>query len=283
MKTWATKMFDTRNTVEVGALPGQVQLQVGDVVRMGAELGVCMVVRVTPSVAQVASQFRKQYTITDRVFGTTKTFEKKADPSRISTTLDKELVLERQGDAGLAHFLTHGAVRGFEECGKQKQNHAAEGNSTMKTDKKNKKAAKSSANGETTRGAASSGSLGEFTIGEGDKARSFSTCAVLRRLGMAGVSVAHARAIMKAKKVKANDTTVSIQVGKGARGDGVPADLSKAEVEELKALAPEPTAEPKADKKAKAKTAKKKAAKKAATEKAATETTEAAAPEAAAA
>ncbi|SRR6266478_4934105 len=73
--------------------------------------------------------------------------------------------------------------------------------------------------------------------------------AVLRRLGREGISTAHARAIMKAKRVKVSDTTVSIQVNAGRNKDadrGEPADLTAGQLAELCHAAPDPA---KADKK----------------------------------
>ena len=70
-----------------------------------------------------------------------------------------------------------------------------------------------------------------------------SVTSVLRRLGKDGISTAHARAILKAMKVKASDTTVSIQIGNGKRGEGKPAELTKSQVDELKKAAPEPKPE----------------------------------------
>lgn len=70
--------------------------------------------------------------------------------------------------------------------------------------------------------------------------------AVLRRMGKEGISTAHARAIMKAMKVKVSDITVSIQISAGRNKDktrGVPADLSAAQLAELAHAAPAPTEE----------------------------------------
>ncbi len=77
-----------------------------------------------------------------------------------------------------------------------------------------------------------------------------SITAVLRRLGKEGVSTAHVRAIMAAKKVKVSDTTVSIQVNAGRSGDkerGKPAELTAAQVKELVSAAPDPKTVEKAD------------------------------------
>jgi hypothetical protein len=69
--------------------------------------------------------------------------------------------------------------------------------------------------------------------------------AVLRRLGKEGISTAHARAIIKAMKVKMSDTTVSIQVNAGRNKDkdrGKPADLTAGQLSELIHAAPDPKA-----------------------------------------
>lgn len=77
----------------------------------------------------------------------------------------------------------------------------------------------------------------------------FSTCSVIRRLGMDGVSVAHARAIMKVANPKARETTVSLNISAGSRGIGAIAQLSKDQVAELKAMAKDPALEKAEDKK----------------------------------
>jgi hypothetical protein len=59
-------------------------------------------------------------------------------------------------------------------------------------------------------------------------------------LGKEGVTTAHARAIFEAKKIKVSPTTVSIQISNGRSGEGAPAELTKAQVNELKKAAPEP-------------------------------------------
>ncbi|SRR5258708_6795704 len=67
--------------------------------------------------------------------------------------------------------------------------------------------------------------------------------AVLRRLGKEGVSTAHARDIMAARKIKVSPTTVSIQVNAGRNKDkdrGEPADLTAAQFKELLIAAPDP-------------------------------------------
>ena len=70
-----------------------------------------------------------------------------------------------------------------------------------------------------------------------------SITSILRKLGREGVSTAHVRAIMAAKKIKVSDTTVSIQVNAGRNKDaerGKPADLTSAQLKELLAAAPDP-------------------------------------------
>lgn len=68
--------------------------------------------------------------------------------------------------------------------------------------------------------------------------------AVIRRLGKDGISTAHIRAIMAAKKINVSDTTVSIQAAAGRNKDsdrGEPAPLTQAQVKELVGSAPEPS------------------------------------------
>ena len=47
----------------------------------------------------------------------------------------------------------------------------------------------------------------------------------------------------EAKKIKVSPTTVSIQINNGRKGTGAPAELTKAQVDELKKAAPEPKPE----------------------------------------
>ena len=105
---------------------------------------------------------------------------------------------------------------------------------------KTKKARKGAANNNEAKDAkaASSGRLGGFKIGD----QTFSTCSVLRRLGMAKVGVKHAQAIMDAAGIKAAAATVAINIGAGARGKGSMAQLTKEQVEELKSSAKDPEA-----------------------------------------
>lgn len=72
-----------------------------------------------------------------------------------------------------------------------------------------------------------------------------SMTSVLRRLGKEGVTVAHARDIMKAIGVHAAKATVSIQISDGRRKDGNrpfgdPAKLTRAQVQQLRNAAPDP-------------------------------------------
>lgn len=75
--------------------------------------------------------------------------------------------------------------------------------------------------------------------------------AVMRALGKAGLSTAHVGAILAALKVKTSGSTLSIQVNagraKGYADRGEPAELTAAQLNQLKAVAPEPVKpEPKA-------------------------------------
>jgi hypothetical protein len=68
--------------------------------------------------------------------------------------------------------------------------------------------------------------------------------AVMRALGKAQLSTAHVRDILAALKVKTSGSTLSIQVNAGRSKDyagrGEPAPLTAAQVNQLKAVAPDP-------------------------------------------
>ena len=221
------------NAQEFGHIPqGMVLLQPGDVVRVLGRIQI--VIRTSQSNATVSAP-SKARTVTDRVMETTKTFTPPPSRDNISTTLDKELVLARLGAAGVAHFLKTRTVPGFED---QQQTPTETGEHSMAA--KTKKARKGAANSNETKDAkaASSGRLGGFKIGD----QTFSTCSVLRRLGMAKVGVKHAQAIMDAAGIKASPTTVAINISAGSRGKGSMAQLTKEQVEELKSSARDPEA-----------------------------------------
>ncbi len=105
-----------------------------------------------------------------------------------------------------------------------------------------------------------------------------STTSVLRRMGKEGITTEHARDIMKAMKVKASDTTVSIQVNNGRNGKGGDvAAITQAQVKELKSAAPDPAIARAEQEKADEAAAKAAKAEKAAAKAAAKEETKAAA------
>jgi hypothetical protein len=216
---------------DFGAIPqGMVLLRPGDVVDVLGD--VHMVVRASESNATVAARAAKSRTVTDRVSGETATFQLPPARHIISTTLPRELVLARQGAAGLHHFLKTRTVQGHEVTNETK---ATEQGDSMPAKRKTKKT-------ETTApGAATKGSLGGVEI-DGVQ---YSTTSVINRLGMANVTVPHAKAIMKALKTSPNDTTVQIQISRGKNGKGTPAQLNKEQVEKLKALAEDPSAKEK--------------------------------------
>jgi len=217
---------------EFGVIPaGLVKLQAGDVVQVFGD--VHMVVRTSESNATVAARAARSRTVTDRVSGATTTFALPPARHNISTTLSRELVLARQGAAGLKYFLETRTVQGFEVNNETQV--TEQGNDSMPAKRKTKKT-------ETTaRGAATKGSLGGVEI-DGVQ---YSTTSVINRLGMANVTVPHAKAIMKALKTSPNDTTVQIQISRGKNGKGTPAQLNKEQVEKLKALAEDPSAKEK--------------------------------------
>jgi hypothetical protein len=71
----------------------------------------------------------------------------------------------------------------------------------------------------------------------------YSICAVLKRLGMDGVTTEHGIAIMGALRVPVNPTTVKLNLRYGAKGDRNVAPLTLAQVKELRSAAPEPVQE----------------------------------------
>jgi hypothetical protein len=88
----------------------------------------------------------------------------------------------------------------------------------------------------------SSGRLGDLL--------GFSVVSVITRLGMAGVTIPHALAILKANKVKAATGTVAQNIRAGKNGQGRPATITKEQLQALigSAPAPEPKAKAKASK-----------------------------------
>lgn len=72
----------------------------------------------------------------------------------------------------------------------------------------------------------------------------YAPTAVMRALGKEGLSTAHVRDIFKARKIKASDSTLSIQVNagrtKGFADRGEPAPLTQAQIKELTSAAPDP-------------------------------------------
>lgn len=105
------------------------------------------------------------------------------------------------------------------------------------------------ANRETKTGKAKNGNE-PHSRGKLGELMGHSVVAVLRRLGHEGVTAAQARGIMKERKIKASDTTVSIQVSKGANikksDDPALAKLTGEQLKELKSqIPPEPKKEEK--------------------------------------
>lgn len=228
-------MTSNQQTVEYGAvIPGMVSLKTGDVVHVFGR--VAMVVKATEANAHIAEACQRIRTVTDRVTGESATFKLPPQRHIISTTLPKENVLHRQGAEGLSYFLKTRTVQGFEQTKQQEEATEGENSMAAKTKKARNVASKTNENKEAK--AASTGRLGGFKVGD----QTYSTCSVLRRLGMAKVGVKHAQAIMDAAGVKAAAATVAINIGAGARGKGSMAQITKEQVEELKSLAKDPEA-----------------------------------------
>lgn len=211
---------------------GQAELLPGDVVAYGQARFI--VDFVNDSRARIVPLEKRRISI-ETMAGKHAEFSKHDSSHNICPTIAPELILERRGASGLKEFHTQRASR-------RVANQTEAINNTEPQDDMSKKSTKTTST-ETESKPTTKGALGSLM--------GFSTCAVLRRLGMAGVTVAHGRAIMAKAGVKASDTTVSIQIGNGRNGKGSMAELSKAQVEELKASAPAPAEDPKAEKPAK--------------------------------
>lgn len=71
-----------------------------------------------------------------------------------------------------------------------------------------------------------------------------SVCAVVRALGQAGVGIKHAEAILATKGITMPPASLSVQLGFGRSGKREPAALTKEQLKELRALAPDPAEQP---------------------------------------
>lgn len=186
----------------------------------------------------------KKLVVLQPLAGAKRQFESCGDVITVSAKIEPEYVLERWTDAELNDFLTAGkAARRPGETTK-----AAEGKGTEMKKKQADKKADGAAKAERI------GGLGEIM--------GHSVGSVLKRLGMADVTAAHARAIMEKlgvdKRAASPETfanTVAWNITAGKSGRGKVAQITKEQVEELKAMAPVPAEEPKQPK-AKAKAAK---------------------------
>lgn len=230
---------------------GLVRLEVGDVLVTGH-----IVDYVNESRARVVSMtpVKKQFTT---VMEEKIEIEKTGVPFSIATNIFPDSVTERRGDKGLAEFLTSRKARrsqvGIEEP--ETVTEETEENNMPKETKEKKQArggfaaeAREEAN-KDPRKIAKQAAEENHARGRLGQVMGFSTCSVLKRLGKEGVTTAHAVAIMAAIKSPAKKATISLNVGLGRRGcDGI-AELTGAQVKELKTAAPEPVevkAEPKA-------------------------------------
>lgn len=193
-----------------------VYLQVGDVITCGGlEYVVDMV---NESRARATCLSRKAKVIEDKLNETQVTFLSGAQQISVSPMIERGSILRY--DPSLIRTKAN-----------QSQQTATEKGKTVMAKKGKTKETK----GKETHGAL--GSIMDHSI-----------TAILRRLGKEGVSIAHAKAILKAHKIKANDATVGIQVRAGKNGDkkrGEPAEITHAQVKELKDSAPDPEKEEK--------------------------------------
>ncbi len=198
---------------------GNVRHCVGNVVRHGGYEWI--VISVVDSCARCVCLTREQRTVEDRLHDKVKTFHAPARIMSISATIEEAYILRR--DIALAKQLAE------KQNNKNKQKENNMSNKTPKTPK-----------------APSLGGLGGLM--------GHPVTAILRRLGKEGVTVSHAKAIMKAQKVKTSDATISIQVSAGRNKNtdrGEPADITQAQVKELVGSAEDPTIAEEAEKAAK--------------------------------
>jgi hypothetical protein len=231
---------------------GLIWMRRGYVISNGGRLFVT--VKVTDNNAKVVPIAKRRVEIKPLV-GQAKAFETLGDVMTVSAHIEEEYVLERWTARELEDFLATGKAAPRERSSAA-GNNTNEGNNTMKKNGSSKK---------TTTPAEPKGQrvggLGEWN--------GHSIGSIIKRLGMADVTAAHAREIMKAlgadKKAASAETfanTVAWNITAGKSGRGKVADITKAQVDELKAMAPEPAPEPKAEPKPKAKKGGKKGGKK---------------------
>jgi hypothetical protein len=90
----------------------------------------------------------------------------------------------------------------------------------------------------------------------------FPVTAVIRRLGLEGLSNRHIRLIVKDQKIKMPDHSIDVQAQLGKSKTRPAAPITQEQVRELKNSVPEPVDEPRAERKPKAKPTKKAAPKK---------------------
>ncbi len=225
-------------------LAGQVRLRPGDVVR-----GESIVVKAGLSNAKVIPLAKQRRRIVPHLDPAKAVeFETAEGVVAIAPCVDAELVTERRGEQGVKDFLAgKGAPAkdaestgletkgndGMAKKAKLTKEERAAAKAAAKQAKAEAKAAKKAAgkNGDT----ASKGKLGELF--------GCSITSVLRRLGKEGVTTAHAKAIFKARGLDAAPATVQIQICNGRNGKGTPADITAAQVKELKDSADEPKKE----------------------------------------
>lgn len=179
----------------------------------------------------------------------------RSDTASIATTVSRSYVAERRGESGLHDFLARKTPRAEAAAG-ETTNETGDNNMAGKS--KTKKASKSK---KAPRGGLAADALAAQANGEtkpkGRKAKTpkepkestrvqimgNSPCPVLRALGHDGVTKEHAMAIMKANGIEVSVATVSVHVyqGKMSTPGKKIADLTKAQLAELRASAPEPT------------------------------------------
>jgi hypothetical protein len=250
-------------------LPGNIRLQRGDLIRASGIY--FMVVMANPSRALIVATEGREVQVVNRVTGEQQaSFTAPGKDESISRDLPKESLVARLGETGFMEFLGGLSVLRRRALGLDAIIiNETKGQDSMKTPDENgggelpkgglvaeairagggkTKTPKAKKEKKTKEDTGARGALGAI-MGN-------SVVAVLRTLGREGVTTPHARAIVKAQGIKCADATVSIQVSAGRNGKTAGkdakkvtyAELTQAQIKELKASAPEPKEEPAAPK-----------------------------------
>lgn len=220
---------------------GMVSIRPGDVLMASGQPHIA--VMVNDCRARLEPLTRKHISYSNK-FGEQFEFDAPGNGCNISVHCEPEQILERRGQKGADDFLA--ARKAKRNGGGTNNNMAGKGNSSMAAKPKDKTKmrgglAAEKAQDEAAPTAAAAAKAGIRTKGGLGEVMGFAVTSVMRRLGKEGCSVAHVLAILKANKVTPSKATANIQVNAGKKGQrGEPAPLTKDQVAELKAMAPEP-------------------------------------------